>query len=496
MSKKNTLSVIDEVSYIDEINKYLKDYQNTLKTNFDEKTIIINGSFICELMIQLLIKKENITINQNASLIETCRNNNLIPKECCEFLSIIIQYKNTINYTNELNESIIPFLNAFTYFIIWFDNFYKTKYYSFNHLNIKECYNTIKIIIIEKEKICPECGFQLLEDSNFCNNCGKSLKQHELPEFELYNDKNLKNMGSEDFLSYKRKTTEKIDNILKKLEEQNKLLIEILNKANIIDKKIDFMIKEITSLQSLTEEFIKNAKSDEEIDTIIKTYTDQCIKNIMKDYILISEDQNYQLEKRKLISSFEENSWNKLSDNSKTFIITSKIMYNKLIMMDEVIDYSGICVLITKALEVEINKRFFTNFIKYLDKKYNKNYSKYPTALLFKKTEPIYSNKITMGNIAFILCLKENSYDSKEEIKNNKEKLLEYCKNCVLSRFSYDEIEEIIYYYASSIEEIRLKYRNPSAHTNEIKRVDAEECIDLVLDIEKLLKRMLDSFDY
>ena len=59
------------------------------------------------------------------------------------------------------------------------------------------------------------------------------------------------------------------------------------------------MIKEITSLQSLTEEFIKNAKSDEEIDTIIKTYTDQCIKNIMEDYIIISEDQNYQLEKKK-----------------------------------------------------------------------------------------------------------------------------------------------------------------------------------------------------
>ena len=80
-------------------------------------------------------------------------------------------------------------------------------------------------------------------------------------------------------------------------------------------------------------------------------------------------------------------------------------MFNKLIMMNEVIDYSGICVLITKALEVEINKRFFTDFIKYMDNTYNKDYSIYPTPLLFNKKEPLYDDKITLGNFQFILCL-------------------------------------------------------------------------------------------
>ena len=57
------------------------------------------------------------------------------------------------------------------------------------------------------------------------------------------------------------------------------------------------------------------------------------------------------------------------------------------------------------------------------------------------------------------------------------------------------EIENMLKRYASSIEEIKEKYRNPSAHRNQIACVDAKECIDLIIDIEKLLKKMLDSFD-
>ena len=51
-------------------------------------------------------------------------------------------------------------------------------------------------------------------------------------------------------------------------------------------------------------------------------------------------------------------------------------------------------------------------------------------------------------------------------------------------------------YYAEQIELIKEKYRNPSAHRDQIKRVDAEECMDLIIDVEKLLKQMIDSFDY
>ena len=37
--------------------------------------------------------------------------------------------------------------------------------------------------------------------------------------------------------------------------------------------------------------------------------------------------------------------------------------------------------------------------------------------------------------------------------------------------------------------------RNPSAHTGELTQVNARDCFDMVIDVEKLLRRMLNSFD-
>ena len=54
---------------------------------------------------------------------------------------------------------------------------------------------------------------------------------------------------------------------------------------------------------------------------------------------------------------------------------------------------------------------------------------------------------------------------------------------------------ELLQNYAESVEEVKNDYRNPSAHTNELRRVDAEQCFALVVDVEKLMKKMMHSFD-
>ena len=72
---------------------------------------------------------------------------------------------------------------------------------------------------------------------------------------------------------------------------------------------------------------------------------------------------------------------------------------------------------------------------------------------------------------------------------------MEYCKKYVFSRYSTEEIERTLNEYAKEIERIRIDYRNPSAHRGQIGRKNAKECFNLVIDVEKLLKRMLDSFD-
>lgn len=76
-----------------------------------------------------------------------------------------------------------------------------------------------------------------------------------------------------------------------------------------------------------------------------------------------------------------------------------------------------------------------------------------------------------------------------------KDKLIEYLTAEVFVGKSEDEVLTIISEYAEDIETVKDDYRNPSAHTKELTKINAEDCFNLVLDVEKLLKTMLDSFE-
>ena len=542
----------EESEDILEINNLLNDYSKHLKLISNEKKFYYAflGSTITELMLKLLLKKEKLYNPQENytfyQYIEILYYNKIIPKECNNFLHLIRRYRNEFVHGKEhSNKMIFSFLKALNNFIQWFDNYYTINYQ--NKFQIEECCEMInsltydefnnKLIFIEtkeKQKFKMDSELKIHEsktnkDISKLKNEIKSLN-NEIKKKDISSEKcELRSPIIKEYyyndiiekLNEELKIKENIhqkqinelngknDALLKKLDEANRqlaicldTLVEINKKENRIESKIDNLnlkidniSNQIKIIQSVTERQINNAQSSEEIERIIGTYIDECVENIMSYSQNFTENKNYQIERKKLIYSIGEEGWNKLSEKSKTFLITSKVMYNHLITMDDIIDYSGICVLVTKAVEVEIHKRFFTNFLDYLYKKYGSNYKKYHTALLYQNRKPLLSEKFTMGNIAFVMCYTENWNDSDEQKTNNKLQLIEYCKTSVFSKYNEEEINKLLIKYATSIENIRKTYRNPSAHTNEIKRIDAEECFNLVLDIEKLLKQMLDSFD-
>ena len=291
------------------------------------------------------------------------------------------------------------------------------------------------------------------------------------------------------------KRLDEIGNDVKPISQINERTQRIESKVDEIDKQIRQLSGQIISYQSLVERQIKKADTQDEIERLISGFIDECAERIIEKTRSSSEEEILEQEKLKLVSSLGSNAWNKLDEASRTFLISAKVMYKHLILLNDIIDYSGVCVLVTKALEVELSKRFYTNFLKYLDSRYQKDYTQYPTSLLDQGGKPLSLERFTMGSIAFTLCYIENRHDSLLQKTNNKNKLLEYVKSCIFTSYSQSQIETMLCEYAKSINFIRYKYRNPSAHTNEIRRIDAEECLNLVLDVEKLLKKMLDSFD-
>ena len=217
----------------------------------------------------------------------------------------------------------------------------------------------------------------------------------------------------------------------------------------------------------------------------------------MKD---LSGESFYNHEREKLIETFGESAWNKMDASSQNFLITSKVTFEKYTGMANIVDFSGVCLLVTSALETELTKRFCTNFVAFLKEKYQKDYSRFPPALLDRYSEnhpkPTKAKHFEIGSTLCILdpCRPDRKYTERQQTITQQE-VLDYAKKKLMTGVPENKILPTFKEYAEIINEIRLKYRNKAAHTDALTRTDAKSCFDLVIDVTKFLKRMLDSFD-
>lgn len=287
--------------------------------------------------------------------------------------------------------------------------------------------------------------------------------------------------------------------LLEKIEDSNKEIVVRLDNMREILKGLS---EQITSYQNLIENMIEIASSEEERDRIIHTYSDICttkiVNEIEKKYSSISRDE----EEKKLIDSLGEECWNKLAEESRNYLISSKVTYRYYLNMNT-IDYSGVCLLVTKALELEMSNRFYVDFVAYVKQKNEDSWKKhmmdFPSTLKkrYGNGETIKTRKeFTLGAVPYVLCaIPDNSVD-KEQQSLNEKILLEFVRAELLKNYDMSDQELLsrLQEYGEQIEEITKKYRNRAAHTNELKKVDADECFEIVLDVEKILKKILQLF--
>ena len=154
--------------------------------------------------------------------------------------------------------------------------------------------------------------------------------------------------------------------------------------------------------------------------------------------------------------------------------------------------------LIAKALEVEMKRRFYYDYIEYL-KGISKGGSvcdSFPYALRCKKNKLLEEEHFSLGKVPFIMCYRFKDRESESDREKDKKHLLSFAKNKLCIKGDDELILKKLSEYGNIIEKITKEYRNEAAHVNKLQRIDAEECFDLVVDVEKLLKKMLDQFAY
>ena len=408
--------------------------------DFDDYSYVILPAFMTtELLIREVLIDSNIDTSEiRGSILTYALNNKFIPLECRYICDTMRYARNCAAHGGEISyEQMHVFSKSYDVFLYWFFQKYEKNFIT-DDINIKEY---------------------------------------------------IVNLSEFSFLK-------------KETQDVLKLIPEIYSKVNQIDKniinisnKIDDLSCQITNYQSLMQKQLNLFEDEKDRDKLISTFVDECAEKIVNELKTADAEKERDKQQKKLILSLGETTWNKLEIKSRTFLISSKLVFDKLILDDDV-DYSGVCLLVTKALEVELSKRFCDYFIMYLKNKYpgKTNYSSYPTCLLDKYGNPIKGKQFTLGTFAYLVGVKIDDLLSDSQRENNKSKLLEYLRDELLPNKTDNEILELMQYYAGEIETVKNDYRNPAAHTNELTKIDAEQCFNLVLDVEKLLKRMLDEF--
>ena len=206
-------------------------------------------------------------------------------------------------------------------------------------------------------------------------------------------------------------------------------------------------------------------------------------------------DSRYQ---KKARGSLGKRVWNKMSGQSRTWIVTAMMAYDNLKEYDRMVDFSGICVQIGKACEYELKKRIFSDFVEYEMECYGEErcLERLPDECFEKQDKRpsgqkklLQEEQITLGKLRYITGLDDSGKvaDPKawDEFKRYAEERL-----LVNPANSYREMKAQM----PVIEKIRDEYRNPSAHSHSISIVEARECLEYVVTVQRKLGVLLEQY--
>lgn len=254
-----------------------------------------------------------------------------------------------------------------------------------------------------------------------------------------------------------------------------------------LDNLSTFISEEKEIISSKLELYLNN-KDYEKYENIIEEYILKISNKILEKYGS-NKTEAYRSEEKKLLALFGEDNWKKLNINSRNFLVTAKVLFEEMSAMEKA-DYSGVCLLLTKAVENELHIRFYTNFLNYLRHTYpDAEWPSFFTKTDFRGKQLIKDYDFTLGSIKYFCC-KGKKYDAYDlEILNA------YCKDELLIEFDTAEaIDRQLTFISNTAEEIRIRFRNPSAHINSVNEIVAIECLEYILDVSKVLIKYMHIF--
>ena len=300
--------------------------------------------------------------------------------------------------------------------------------------------------------------------------------------------------GVTDQLTNSSGNAEKIAQYNRMLEERDfeiSILKAVAASAGVDMSGLEKGISRITEMKYEYAEKFDQATDpfeQEKLESSFQNEVSELLVTVTNNMMTLANRDSYE---KVMIDQLGERVWKELlSTRSRTYLISAMMTFdsmNKLTDRDAV-DYSGVCLQVTKVLDEEMAARFYTLYKRYLYKKYLLD--DWPQAMKTKYgDEPLPSNDFTIGSIAHVIGVgvRGRIYDSTafEQVQG-------FAKDCLYKDgMSDQDIRDHLTKCVECAEKTRKDYRNPAAHREAMSYISAKECIDYLIEQTKMIKQIL-----
>ena len=283
------------------------------------------------------------------------------------------------------------------------------------------------------------------------------------------------------------------------------MLEEILMRIKIVEDKssdiqekvfrVDERTKEMKVLLDRIADIQREIKSergvfqsclndDESTEPVYKQFVDTIADTICQK-LYHGDDSKVAFEENILRGIFGDY-WESLDEYTRKSLVSARVfLTGNTSLSNETLDYSGVVISATSALEKELKLRFFDGYKAYLRNRFKRDFSKWPKSMTINgKAE---NSLFTIGSLPAIFGNRQRDYNgnrfynqkmivtpAEKALLNDYLKTILYYSNDDIDTFFRPDIHGLS--FLDLCEDIRCLYRNNAAHTDSMTMEEATAC--------------------
>ena len=195
------------------------------------------------------------------------------------------------------------------------------------------------------------------------------------------------------------------------------------------------------------------------------------------------------------LNSIGEETWQKMDKISQKLVVSAEILLERIPPNSD-FDYAAVCLTVTKALEIELGKRYFTDYVKYsLDQNIKNLTSGLIKDGVCTRTEAEFSFEFLEGITGFAVD-EEGNISIIPKFSGDNMVFLDYAFKKLTNTSSKQNSRTMIMNQVFAANVVRSNFRDGAALGDRLSYNEARDCMDYLIDEQRAFGVILEQFKY